>query len=189
MVKSYFTLREWAIIVSLALAGALINTYIPIKSITGHFGISGPAAGMALFGGVIFVLWIFLARLLTKKYGGIITSILTATICLFIHPWYGVVEPSWFSLYGIVGLVCMGVIIELTSKSYWRGVLGGGLGNLCCLAITWLAIGFHTGIWMHKEFAPFLVLGAIVSGSIGVLLAQGIVKIWCFFRSPFSTWG
>ena len=184
MKNSYFTLREWAIIVSLALASVLINTYIPIKSIIDHFGISVPAAGMALFGGFIFVLWISLARLLTKKYGGIITSILIATICLFIHPWYGVVEPSWFSLYGIVGLGCMGVIIELMSKSYWRGVVGGGLGNLCCLVITWLAIGFHTNIWVPKEFAPFLVLCAMVSGSIGILIAQGIVKTIMKTKSP-----
>jgi hypothetical protein len=67
MEKSYFTLREWAIIVSLALVGALINAYMPIRSITEHLGIPGPAAGMALFGGFIFVLWISLASLLAKK--------------------------------------------------------------------------------------------------------------------------
>jgi hypothetical protein len=71
----------------------------------------------------------------------------------------------------------MGVIIELMSRSYWRGVVGGGLGNLCCLVITWLAIGFHTHIWVPAEAAPFLVLGAIVSGSIGALIARGIGKI------------
>ena len=175
--KSYFTLREWTIIVSAGLVSALINTYLPIKSTTEHFGIPGPAAGMALLGGFIFVLWISLAHLLTKKYGSIITSILIAAICLFIHPWYGIVEPSWFSLYGIAGLGCMGAIIELTSRSYWRGAVGGGLGNLCCLVITWLAIEFHTDIWVPKEFAPFLVLGAIASGCIGALLAQEIGKV------------
>ena len=178
MKKSYFTLREWAIIISSALVSALINTYLPIKSIIAHFNIPGPAAGMALFGGFIFVLWISLARLLTKKkYSGIITSVFIAVICLFIRPWYGIVEPSWFSLYSIVGLGCMGVIIELTSRSYWRGIIGGGLGNLCCLVITWLAIGFHADSWVPKEWATFLILGAIVSGGIGVLIAQGIVKI------------
>lgn len=180
MEKSYFTLREWAIIVSLALASALINTYLPIKSITAHFGIPGPAAGMALLGGVIFVLWISLAHQITRKrYSGIITSVFIAAICLFIHPWYGVMEPSWFSLYGIIGLGCMGMIIELMSRSYWRIVVGGGLGNLCCLVITWLAIGFHTSTWVPKEWAPWLILGAIISGGIGVLIAQGITRmIW-----------
>ena len=178
--KSYFTLREWTIIISLALVSALMNTYIPIKSITEHLGIPGPAAGMALLGGVIFVLWISLAHQITgKRYSGIITSILIAAICLFIRPWYGVVDPSWFSLYGIIGLGCMGAIIELMSRSYWRGIIGGGLGNLCCLVITWLAIGFHSATWVPKEFAPFLILGAIISGGIGVLIAQGITKmVW-----------
>jgi len=178
--KSYFTLREWTIIISLALVSALINTYIPIRSITQYLRIPGPAAGMALLGGVIFVLWISLARQITgKKYSGIVTSVIIASICLFIHPWYGVVSPSWFSLYGIVGLGCMGAIIELMSRSYWRSIIGGGLGSLSCLLITWLAIGFHAGTWVPKEWAPFLILGAITSGGIGVLIGQGITRmIW-----------
>lgn len=176
--KSYFTLREWAIIVPLALASVLINTFLPIENITQHFGIQGPAAGMALFGGIIFVLWISLARLtIKKKYSGPTTSVIVASICLFIHPWYGVISPSWFSIYGIVGLGCMGVVIELMSRSYWRSIIGGGLGNLCCLVITWLAMGFHTGAWVPKEWVPFLILGAVISGGIGVLIAQGITAV------------
>ena len=177
--KSYFSLFEWATIIILALASALINAYLPIKSITEYFGIPGPAAGMALFGGVIFVLWIGLACQITrKKYSGIITSVLIASVCLLIHPWYGVVEPAWFSIYAIAALLCMGVIIELTeSKSSWLAILGGGLGNLSCLVITWLAIGFHTSVWIPAEFAPFLILAAIVSGGIGVLLAPGISQL------------
>ncbi len=176
--KSYFTLREWTIIISLAMVSALINTYIPIKSIIGHFDIPGPAAGMALLGGAIFVLWISLAHQITrKKYSGIITSVIIAFICLFIYPWYGVISPSWFSLYGIVGLGCMGAIIELMSRSYWRSIIGGGVGNLSCLLITWIAIGFHTGTWVSMKWAPFLILGAIISGSIGVLVARGITRI------------
>jgi len=69
----------------------------------------------------------------------------------------------------------MGVIIELTgSRPSWLSIFGGGLGNLCCLIITWLAIGFHTGAWVPGEFAPLLALGALISGSIGVLIAQKI---------------
>ena len=180
--KSYFSLFEWAIIIILALASALINTYLPIKSITEYFGIPGPAAGMALFGGVIFVLWISLAyRITRKKYSAIITSVFIAFICLLIHPWYGITEPAWFSIYALAALLGVGVIIELTeSRPSWLAILGGGLGNLSCLAITWLAIGFHTGIWIPTGAAPFLILGAIVSGSVGVLLVRGI--------SPLIKW-
>ena len=177
--ESYFGLWEWLIIVLLAVAGGLINSYLPIKSIVEHFGIPGPAAGMALFGGVIFVFWVSLAHQVTgKKYSGIITAVFIASFCLLIRPWYGVVEPAWFSIYGIVGLLCLGVVIELTgSRSPWLAVLGGGLGNLACLVITWLAIGFHTGTWVPAQFAPFLVLGAILSGAIGAWLASGITHV------------
>lgn len=177
--ESYFTLREWIIIVLLAVASALMNSYLPIKSITEHLGIPGPAAGMALFGGVIFVFWVSLAHQVTgKKYSGIITSVLIASFCLFIRPWYGVAEPAWFSIYGIVGLICLGVIIELTVfRSLWLRTLGGGLGNLACLVVTWMAIGFHTGSWIPASFAPVLIFGAIVSGGIGIWLARGIAHV------------
>lgn len=178
--RSYFSLPEWAIIILLALASALINTYLPIKSITEYFGIPGPAAGMALLGGVIFVLWISLAcRITKKKFSGIITSVFIASICLLMGPWYGVVIPAWFSVYGIIGLLCMGVIVELTEfRSSWLAVVGGGLGNLACLGITWLAIGFHTSMWIRAEVVPFLALGAVISGSVGVLLARGISQLF-----------
>lgn len=177
--KSYFTLREWAIIISLAVASALTNSYLPIKTITEHLGIPGPAAGMALFGGVIFVFWVSLVHRVTgRKYSGIITAVFIASLCLFIRPWYGVVEPAWFSIYGIAALLGMGVVIELTgSRSAWLAILGGGLGNLACLVITWLAIGFHTGTWIPAQSVPLLVLGAILSGAIGAWLASGIAHV------------
>ncbi|MBW1612761.1 MAG: hypothetical protein JRJ57_02040 [Deltaproteobacteria bacterium] len=177
-IKSYFTLSEWVIIILLAVVSALLNTYIPIKSIIEYFGISGPAAGMALFGGFIFVLWISLACLIIKKKSsGIITSIFIASFCLLIHPWYGIVSPMWFSIYGIVGLLSMGILIEFTdSRSFWLAMLGGGLGNVTCLVITWLAIGIHTDTWIPLEFGLLLMLAALISGSAGILLAYGINK-------------
>ncbi len=177
--RSYFSLVEFGMIILLASTSALINTWLPIKSIAEHLSIPGPAAGMALLGGGIFVLWISLAHRITgKKYSGIITSIIIASICLLIHPWYGVVEPSWFSIYGIVGLLSMGVIVEVTGfGSFLLGIFGGGLGNLSCLVITWLAIGFHTGAWTPAGAAPFLIFSALISGSAGVLLAHGIARV------------
>jgi hypothetical protein len=177
--KSYFTLREWAIIVLLAVASALMNSYLPIKGITEQLGVPGPAAGMALLGGIIFVFWVSLAHQLSgRRSSGVITSILIASFCLFIHPWYGVAEPAWFGVYGIAGLICLGVIIELTAfRALWLMTLGGGLGNLACLVVTWLALGFHTGSWIDASFAPLLILSAIVSGGIGVWLARGVAYL------------
>lgn len=177
-IKSYFTVSEWIIIVLLALVSALINTFVPIKNIVEYFGILVPAAGMALFGGFIFVLWISLAcRLIKKKYSGIITSVFIASFCLLIYPWYGVVSPMWFSIYGIVGLLSMGILIELTySRSPWLAILGGGLGNLTCLVITWVAIGIHTDTWIPLDFGLILMFAALISGSAGILLVYGIHK-------------
>lgn len=188
-IKSYFTLSEWVIIVLLALASALINTYVPIKDIVEYFGIPGPAAGMALFGGFIFVLWISLAcRIIKKKSSGIITSVFIASFCLLIHPWYGIVSPMWFSFYGIAGLLGMGILIELTdSRSSWLAILGGGLANLICLVITWLAIGIHTDTWIPLEFGLILMLAALISGGVGILLAYGIsekLKLDSYFWQP-----
>jgi hypothetical protein len=134
---------------------------------------------MALFGGIIFVLWIYLAyRIIKKKYAGIITSIITACICLFIRPWYGIMDPFWFSIYGIIGLLSMGVIIEVMENRFSQsGMVGGGAGNLSCLIITWLAVGFHTGTWVPFPAWLLLAIGAFVSGSIGVLIAQGAIRL------------
>jgi hypothetical protein len=177
-IKSYFTLSEWVIIILLAVVSALLNTYIPIKSIIEYFCIPGPAAGMALFGGIIFVLWISLARrTIKKKSSGIITSVFIASFCLLIRPWYGILSPIWFSIYGILGLLSMGILIEFTdSRSFWLAMLGGGLGNVICLVITWLAIGIHTDTWIPLESGFMLMLVALISGGVGILLAYGINK-------------
>ncbi|MDY6917777.1 MAG: hypothetical protein SVP26_07500 [Chloroflexota bacterium] len=177
--KSYFGLREWAILIAMAVASALVHTLIPWKSITDSLGIPGPAAGMAVFGGLIFVLWICLARRLTgRAYSAIVVSILIAAICLLVAPWYGITSPAWFSVFGILALLSTGIIVELTqSRSSWAGAVGGGLGNLSCLAVTWLAIGFQVDTWVPLWVAPLLVVGAVVSGGVGVWLAQGITQI------------
>ena len=72
---------------------------------------------------------------------------------------YGMIGVSASSLlfpghviYGVFALLGRGRIVELTQfKSPWLKILGGGLGNLSCLAITWLAIGFHTTIWAPQR--------------------------------------
>jgi len=175
--KAYFTFHEWIIIILLALISALINSYIPIKEITLHIGIPGPAAGMALFGGFIFVLWISLAlNIVKKKLSGIITSIFIASFCLLIHPWYGIVSPSWFSVYAIFALLSMGIIIELFNFYFYslKTLFSGGVSNLSCLIITWLAIGIHTNRWIPYKYGIFLVFIAFISGNIGLLLSNHI---------------
>lgn len=57
---------------------------------------------------------------------------------------YGIVSPIWFGVYGIIALLLMGFFVDLTwSESKFRVGLGGGLGNLACLEVTWIASGFQ----------------------------------------------
>ncbi len=179
-VESYFRTYELSLIFMFALASAVLNTYLPIKSITAFLGIPGPAAGMAFLGGFIFVFWVALAHdVIRKRYAGIITSMLIAAFCMLIYPWYGVVSPPWFGIYGVIALVLMGIIVEAaasTSESKYRGVIGGGTGNAVCLGITWFAIGVHTGIWIPPKWAPVLIASAFGSGCVGSLIAYQVTK-------------
>ena len=185
--KSYFGVYELSLMLLLALASAMLNTYLPIKAFTQWLGVPGPAAGMAFLGGFIFVFWVALAHVIIKKrYAGIVTALLIASFCIIITPWYGIVSPIWFGGYAIAALVSMGIIVELTatasaSKSKTKSksrsrvrvvtVTGGGLGNVACLGITWIAIGVHAGVWVPSKWAPILILGAFVSGCVGSLMA------------------
>lgn len=177
--KSYFDVYELGMMALFALGSALLNTYLPIKTFTEYLGITGPAAGMALLGGFIFVFWVALAHaIIKKKYAGVVTSLLIASFCLLIAPWYGVVSPIWFGVYGIIALLSMGIFVELTaSKSGFKGAIGGGLGNLASLGITWIAIGVHAGVWVPSKFAPILMLSAFISGCVGSLIAYWIAKV------------
>ncbi|ODS36092.1 hypothetical protein BEH94_07595 [Candidatus Altiarchaeales archaeon WOR_SM1_SCG] len=167
--KSYFTVWELTVMLFFAATSALINTFLPIKSITQTLGIPGPAAGMALLGGIIFVFWIALAHsVIQKKYSAIVTALFTAAFCLLIHPWYGVIVPGWFGIYAVIALLSIGTSIELINKKF----INAGIGNSICLIITWLAIGFHTGIWIEPIFAPVMLLVGFVSGCFGAFLAN-----------------
>jgi len=64
--KSYFDVYELGTIALFALGSALLNTYLPIKAFTQWLGIPGPAAGMALLGGFIFVFWVALAQAIIR---------------------------------------------------------------------------------------------------------------------------
>ena len=168
--SSYFGPGDWLVIVLAALLSALLNIYLPVKAMTQALGIPGPAAGMALLGGFIFVFWVCLGRRLTgKKWAGLVIAVLIACICLLIRPWYGITSPPWFSIYGIISLFILGLCVELLRR---REAVGGGLGNLLCLGTTWLAIGFHTHTWPKAEFVSPLLATSFISGMIGAILAR-----------------
>jgi len=187
--KSYFEVYELSLMLLFALASAMLNTYLPIKAFTQWLGVPGPAAGMAFLGGFIFVFWVALAYgIIRKRYAGIVTALLIASFCLLIAPWYGIVSPIWFGVYAIVALLSMAIFVELTapesaSKSKFRSVTGGGLGNVACLGITWVAIGVHAGAWAPPKYVPSLILAAFVSGCVGSLMAYWVTKTFLQAKS------
>lgn len=175
MKNSYFSFNEWLLILIFALCGALMNLYLPLKNFLDRLDMTGPTKGLAIFGGFFFVMWVYLGRkIVNKRYAGITTSILLISFCLFLSPWYGVTFPSWFSLYALLALLAIGIWVELLyGKWDW---VGGGLGNLFCLGITWLAFGLHRQIWADAKHALLPLLVAFISGVVGVLLARIIAK-------------
>ena len=180
MSKIRFNVKEMTVIFISALASAMININIPMKEILNSLGIIGPAGGMIFFGGLIFVLWVSLAHLVTggKSFSGISTAILIVAFCLLVSPWYGIGDPPWFGAYGVMAFLVMGSIIEASYKakqSYISLAIGGGLGNLTCLLITWIAIGSHTGIWPPQNMVPAYLASAFISGVIGSTVASIIV--------------
>jgi len=177
MKGSYFDLEEWSVIVLLALGGTLLNLFVPFKAMAEGLHLPGPAAGTAIFGGLMFVVWISLGRKLTeKRYGGITVAVLFASISILLRPWYGILSPSFFSIYAIVAFFVLGLWIEVFQGRL--ELIGGGLGNLSCLGMTWLAFGIHLDRWPPSEYAFLLLSLSFLSGAAGVLLARFVEKVF-----------
>lgn len=178
MSEPYFNIRDFAVILLLALISATINIILPMKTILNNIGIQGPAGGMIFFGGFIFILWISLAPSITgRPSSAVATSVLIPAFCLLVSPWYGIVEPSWFGIYGIIAFLITGLIIEMFFKlksNFFSFSLGGGLANLACVLITWTAIGFHTGIWPSQEKFHLYLIMAFISGCAGSSIAKAL---------------
>jgi len=180
MSTAQFNLKDIAVIFLLAIISAAINIIIPMKTILNNIGIEGPAGGMVFFGGFIFILWISLAPLITKKnFSAVATSVLIPAFCLPISPWYGIVDPPWFGIYGILTFLIVGLIIEVffRLKGDFLGFsIGGGLANFVCVIATWTAIGLHTNVWPIEENLPIYLIVAFVSGALGSLIAEVFVS-------------
>ena len=182
MSKDHFNLKDVAVIFLLAIISTTINIIIPMRTVLNNMGIRGPAGGMVFFGGFIFILWISLAPLITKKsFSAVATSVLIPAFCLLISPWYGVVNPPWFGIYGIITFLIVGVIIEVFSRLKCGSLgfsFGGGLANFVCVITTWTVIGLHTGVWPLKEDLLIYLIMAFVSGALGSLVAKVFIRFY-----------
>ena len=198
---------EVGIMMLLAFLSALMNAYLPLKDTTSHFGLPGPAAGIAFFGGFTFVFWIFLAiEIIGRRLAAVVTALFTASFCMFLSPlWFGITSPPWFGAYGVLSLLSIAFFAELSTIPLHSGkstsseaccVAGGfaerskvcrsifgGFGNLSCLVISWLIIGYHTSTWIPPLYAPIYSIFAFISGFVGALLAHIVSSSCSYFLS------
>ena len=139
-------------------------TLYPARALSAALGIAEvPFLGIALLGGFTLIFWISTAHTVAGESYGIITALLAAAFCLFASPWFGISEPAWYGVYGLTSYFLAGLLTEK---------LNGGLGNLACLSVNWLALGFHHNTWPPPTLAIVFLVTSFISGLAGDKLAK-----------------
>lgn len=174
------TLKLTIMFLSAAISTSL-NLVLPIREVLNILGIPGPAGGIAVFGGFIFTFWIVAAYLIAgcQRLSCLSTAILIPSFCMLFSPWYGVVDPPWFGIYGILAFTVAGAVVEWMYRcegGLKSLALGGGLSNMLCYLVTLIAIGAHTDLWPPQAFIPLNTSLSFTSGLIGSLLAYLLIK-------------
>ncbi len=142
--------------------------YVDVKSLVDKIPATVPFKSLAIFGGFFVVFWVVLSYRLCGKWYGVITALLAVSMCLLVSPWFGVIKPDWFSIFGIISFFALGILTETTN---------GGFGNLACMLINWgAAYAFHV--------APVTLFGlitmsiaAFISGLVGDLIGRKVADI------------
>jgi len=154
------------------------------------WGLSQGTSKIVLFGGLIFVLWICLGyHIIGKKYSALVTSIFVGSVSWIVNPGHSIVEFDFIipghvvNIMRFAGIFIMGLIIELTiRRKFWFAIIGGGLANLVCVEILWLALGRNT-VLLDKllltivKGAPFIIPYAVISGAAGALLSYAVLPL------------
>ena len=154
------------------------------------WGLSQPASRMILFGGIIFVFWTCLGyRIVGKKYSALVTSIFVGSLSWIVNPGHSsagldfIIPGHIINIARFAGIFFMGLIVELTiRRNFWLSIIGGGLANLACVEISWLAFGtesqfLHRLILEMVKGAPFVIPYAVVSGAVGVLISYAVLPL------------
>ncbi len=155
-------------IISLAFLGYMLSYLIPSGSVRKVLGIEAPCLGLALFGGVIYVFWISLAKEVFGKWRGVIVSALTVSFLLISEPWYGVTTPYYFGIFGFLSFLAMGFLTE---------VLNGGFGIVSCVLINWFAFVFFKGVSLSPSTAVVLIAISFVVGYAFDRLAKKVSEV------------
>ena len=153
----------------------LVSYYVgePVKTfftslLTGVKFLNVPFAGLVVVEGALYVFLISLSYRIAGSPYGIVTAVLTISFFLLMGPWCGVLKPFYFSIFGFLSFILMGVLVERVN---------GGVANLAFGLVNWCA----ATVCSVSEVAP---LGVIVFGicAFGTGLAadyaaRGIAKL------------
>ena len=141
--------------------------YVDVKQFVDRIPLTVPFKSLAVFGGFFVVLWVAMAREICGKGFGTLTAVLSASLCLLVSPWFGIVRPEWFSVFGILSFLLLGI-----GTDYFNG----GIGNLSCMLVNW--IGAY--LFDVAKITPLGVMAmgtiAFVSGYMGDVLAHLILS-------------
>jgi hypothetical protein len=186
MKEPYFHWRQLLIIQLIALVGSYFFSSSPLRDISWPGPIFPvPASGLALYGGIFFVFWIYLSRqIIDLKYTEIVAAVFLASMTLVFNPGYltedyGVLLPVVIYVLRYVGILAIGIVLHFTGPGFPKhSLLGGGLGNLICAGLIWGAFNFKAVCgypwlkWLTPASITVYALVAVASGMVGVLLAH-----------------
>jgi hypothetical protein len=159
---------------------------------------------MALYGGLFFVFWIFLARqVIDLKYTEIVTAVFLASFALVFNPGYlsedyGVWVPAIIYVIRYVGVLIIGILLHFFGPGLSkRSLLAGGLGNLIFAGIIWAAFNFESVCpypwikWLTPPSITVYAFAAFGSGMLGVFLGHwagvGINKLVVKYNKTIQT--
>ena len=92
--------------------------------------ISVPFAGLVVLESALYIFFISLSYRLAGPIYGIVTALLTASFFLLMGPWCGILRPYYFSVFGFVAFIVMGILVERAN---------GGFANLAFGLVNWTA--------------------------------------------------
>lgn len=126
-----------------------------------------PCLGLGVLSGILYIFWIALAREVYGRGWGTIASVLIVSALLLNGPWYGVVDPYYFGVFGFLSFLVMGFLTD---------VKNGGLGAISCLLINWSAFYIFKGVLPTLLHGIVVLILTFLSGLFFDLLARFTVK-------------
>ncbi len=144
-------------------ASYFLNLAVPARSLA-FTGV--PFAAWSILSGFTNVFWVGLAHKLLGKGYGILTATIASALILLQGSWFGITYPPWYGAYGVLSYLVLGVLTEF---------INGGVGNLGCVIVNWVALGITYGVW------PSLWIVAIApttyfTGWLGDYLSKLLVR-------------